>query len=100
LIFSLNFHLIYNAALYRKTLPEGRTTWTEEGLLAEEMPDFLVIQCVAEREWQFTTMGSLISPVGRNCSKYLKIFTPNKKDLNATARMHFAYFCKALRRIG
>ena len=50
------------------------------------------IRCVAEREWQFTTMGSLISPVGRNCSKYLKIFTPNKKDLNATARMHFAYF--------
>jgi hypothetical protein len=38
----LNFHPLYNAALYTKALPEGRTSWIGEGLLAEEMPDFLV----------------------------------------------------------
>jgi hypothetical protein len=42
LIFSLNFHPLYNAALYTKALPEGRTSWIGEDLLAEEKPDFLV----------------------------------------------------------
>jgi hypothetical protein len=41
-----------------KEYPPGleKTSWQgEAGLLG--------IQCIAEREWQFSTMGSLISPI-------------------------------------
>jgi hypothetical protein len=54
---------------------------------------------VAEREWQFITMDLLISPYrNSNCSNVRKFSWQQKKDLNATERMH-AHFCMILRRI-
>jgi hypothetical protein len=100
LIFSLNFHLIYNVALYRKAFPEGRTSWIGEDLLAEEMTAFLVSNASLNANgnsppWVCSS-ACVATAIVHNVRKFS---WQQKKDLNATERMH-AHFCMNLRRIG
>jgi hypothetical protein len=100
LILSLNFHLIYNAALNRKALPEGRTSCIGEDLLAEEKPDFLVSNASLNANgnsppWVCSS-ARIATAIVHNVRKFS---WQQKRDLNATERMH-AHFCMILYRIG